>query len=499
MPTNDQTIAQDVGVLQNFPEKARVVILHPNYSDHNEFTTALLNDSVSSNRRYMFISFNQSFSQLSDLWQVIGEAIANQLDNTVKLPDRPGSPDEAANALASALKKLAAMRVILCGYDLIDPRTAQPFLSALIQKLPEHVQLVLSVRSFPVQLLKDEQIRAQAQIFPIEPNLMLNDYLQPPKGSDLLEVFGLGAGEVYVNSRKIEKFDGLLPLSLCFFICDRGMVTRDEVFGTFWPALTTREATNVFHVTKRKITEILGVELTSYWSGFYRINPDIDLQYDVVKFLDSIQRSMVADDDDAVRMLEHAIALYRGTFLSGPAEVEWAYDRREELRAQYVEALASLGRLKQNREQFDQALGLYQQALSIQPHREDLARGVMDTSAALGMPARALMAHKQLVDQLQNELNVTPDPQTTELMQSIMARYPDAIYPEVLPTYTSSESGLRSVARLPVLRKRASAGRLNGEETVGDEELMEVVAPRSPGRPRRGGRSPQRKNNSTDA
>ena len=41
------------------------------------------------------------------------------------------------------------------------------------------------------------------------------------------------------------------------------MVTRDEIFETFWPGLPTKEATNVFHVTKRKISERLGYELTS--------------------------------------------------------------------------------------------------------------------------------------------------------------------------------------------------------------------------------------------
>ena len=72
------------------------------------------------------------------------------------------------------------------------------------------------------------------------------------------------------------------------------MVTRAEIFQTFWPNLTTREATNVFHVTKRKISEVLGTELTVYGSSFYHISPQIQLSYDV-----SLFNQLVQDSDTA--------------------------------------------------------------------------------------------------------------------------------------------------------------------------------------------------------
>src|SRR5260370_15199033 len=131
----------------------------------------------------------------------------------------------------------------------------------------------------------------------------------------LLEVYALGLGHASINGRKIDRWDGALPRSLFFYFIDRGMVTRDEIFQTFWPTLSIREATNVFHVTKRKISEILGFDLTVYWSGFYRISPDIDLYYDVVKFVEDVQNSVVANDHDGIQLLERAIDLSRGLFL----------------------------------------------------------------------------------------------------------------------------------------------------------------------------------------
>ena len=40
--------------------------------------------------------------------------------------------------------------------------------------------------------------------------------------------------------------------------------TRADIFKEFWPGLPIKSATNVFHVTKRKIGERLGCDLTSY-------------------------------------------------------------------------------------------------------------------------------------------------------------------------------------------------------------------------------------------
>src|SRR5204863_8076031 len=143
-------------------------------------------------------------------------------------------------------------------------------------------------------------------------------------------VYGLGPGQALINGKRIDQWDGLLPRSLFFYFVDRGMITRDEIFQTFWPTLSIREATNVFHVTKRKISEILGFDLTVYWSGFYRISPDIDLHYDVIKFAENVQNSVIADDDEASPLLQHAIYLYRGLFLS-TIEMPWSIARRNEL------------------------------------------------------------------------------------------------------------------------------------------------------------------------
>jgi DNA-binding SARP family transcriptional activator len=236
----------------------------------------------------------------------------------------------------------------------------------------------------------------------------------------VLEVRALGPGRVLINGRLVEHWDGVLPRMLFFYFIDRGMTTRDEIFQTFWPNLSTREATNVFHVTKRKISEILGADLTVYWSGFYRISPDLDLHYDVVKFAEAVQNAAVADDDEAVSLLQNAIALYNGPFLS-MMEQPWVSQRRDELGASYAEALAGLARIYKKHDSRLDALGYYLRAAATSPQREDLARSIMELYRDLGRPRDALDAYRRLETELKNSLGVTPGPQTAALASEIRA------------------------------------------------------------------------------
>ena len=246
---------------------------------------------------------------------------------------------------------------------------------------------------------------------------MMLDYTQSINKT-VLEVRALGPGRVLINGRLIDHWDGILPRTLFFYFVDRGMTTRDEIFRTFWPSLTTREATNVFHVTKRKISEILGTDLTVYWSGFYRLSPDLELHYDVVKFAEAVQNAAVADDDRALELYRNAVELYHGPFLS-TMEQEWVTARRGELATTYAEALAGMARLYARRGDKENALGCYLRAAATSPEREDLARAIMELYRALGQPAAALETYERLEAELKKTLNVSPGPQTSELAAAI--------------------------------------------------------------------------------
>lgn len=400
-----------------FPQGAALVILHPNFADQHLVLPLIVSQSK---RTPIFLGLQSPDTDLRTLWTSLSGILAEQFDRPLPELDAKTTPDKAAQTLLKALKPLENYTLFIDSFDYADETSVAPWIVALLKGLPVGCQIVLGTRRLPTLLVDNQAIHDKVVLFPSDPNRMLLDYTSQPPGKVLLEVYGHGLGQAYVNGKLINKWDGVLPRSLFFYFIDRGMTTRDEIFKTFWPSLSVREATNVFHVTKRKISEILGFDLTVYWSGFYRISSNIDLHYDVVKFAEDIQNSAVANDKDAIPLLERALYLYRGTFLSN-LEAAWTVNRREELRLTYVDALSSLARLRERHKEYEQALGLYLRASSIQPHREDLARGIMGLYRQLGQPDRAVAVYQRLTAELKKQLGVAPDRRTTEMVDQIRA------------------------------------------------------------------------------
>lgn len=396
-------------------EPARtLVILHPDFHGQHTLLAPLLK---SSEQRTVFLAIPKQGADYKALTRALAEALRSQLDDSVS--DLPAKPDDAAQAVAQVVRAHAPVNLIIDSYDLLDPDSTTDFLASLAARLPGGSRLVIGGRQLPMDLLWRKDLQPRIALIPVNPDQMMLDYTQSINET-VLEVRALGPGRVLINGRLISHWDGILPRTLFFYFVDRGMTTRDEIFRTFWPSLSTREATNVFHVTKRKISEILGTDLTVYWSGFYRLSPDLELHYDVVKFAEAVQNAAVADDERALTLYQNAVELYHGPFLS-TLEQEWVVQRRSELGTTYAEALAGMARIYAKHDDKANALGCYLRAAATSPEREDLARAIMELYRALGQPAEALETYERLEAELKQTLNVSPGPRTSELANAIRA------------------------------------------------------------------------------
>ncbi|MEO0564100.1 MAG: bacterial transcriptional activator domain-containing protein, partial [Chloroflexota bacterium] len=221
--------------------------------------------------------------------------------------------------------------------------------------------------------------------------------------------------------------DGALPRNLFFYFMDNPLVTRDQIFEVFWPKLTTKEATNVFHVTKRKISERITMkidmpgnyELTQYSAGFYKPSEKLTRYYDVEEFEEAVNQSMTAiEEDDEEVLLRRAIELYKGPFLQdGP--MPWMAARRDEIRSKYAQALIGMGRISQSRDEQMTALGYYVRALKETPEREDIHRDVMNIYIDQQMIDDARAQYKYLTDILDENLGIGPSPESRELFDQI--------------------------------------------------------------------------------
>lgn len=386
----DNLRALAIRQLHALDSSIRIVVIHPNYAHQY----VVLSEFMSSNAAY--VRFSGRKLDMDTLTVQVAQTLQN-LDGTL---DYGASQD-----------------IILDECDRAQPQAFDDMLLRLMQDYPNSRFIIFS-RQIPECILQNGTLRAQSSFIPNDASFMLWDYALQDPAIKLLEVRAFGEGQVLLNGQPIDTWDGVLPRSLFFYLVDRGMTTRNEIFETFWPNLPTKEATNVFHVTKRKISEVLGIDLTTYWSGFYRISSDIQLSYDVILFTEMVQNSAVARPGEAEELLNCAISLYQGSFLSG-MDMEWAKRRRAELAMDYADALATLAKTKEDSSHTHEALSLYLRAASNSHDREDLAISIMQLYRNHNMHQDALAVFERLKRQLREHLGVSPAPQLQELADTI--------------------------------------------------------------------------------
>lgn len=399
-----------------------MVVLYPRNRYRNAYLARYLKEpdcglfyyALQTTDRNLRKFLNNLIEDLNASTDGFGASLRSALTAKAKAPD-------LAAALADDLAELSSepFTLLLDQYDrLPEKEETKRFMEALIDQIPEHGQIVINAREQAYlpwfDLVSEERARVLgAEYVPEEAG--------PPAPTPevpRIEVFSLGRGYALVNGVPVTHWDGELPKNLFFFFMDHELVTRDEIFDVFWPTLSVKEATNVFHVTKRKINERLDYDLTQYASGFYSHSEELDIFYDVFAFTKAVEEAMMADPKDAEKHWAEAVRLYRAPFLHR-LEMDWAHDRREELRRQNAQAQIGLGRILEERNEIDNALKHYVRALNATPEREDIHRQVMALYLQQGNKDKAAAQYTILERSLKETLNIAPSPETIALYKEI--------------------------------------------------------------------------------
>jgi len=342
-------------------------------------------------------------------------------------------PGDLGAALAADLAECCQDQSVVLFVDEFDRLTFdQPlsdFVRAFTLALPEGAQLAVSARQLSYQPWYDVIARGDGVVLGTEYRADDVMFAVSPRPRPRLEVYALGRGHVLVNGRPITNWDGALPRNLFFFFMDRTLVTRDEIFATFWPELPIKEATNVFHVTKRKISERIGMkieepgsyELTRYSGGFYTPSDKLLRYYDVGEFQTAVEQALATTDDrQEEALLTRAVNLYRSPYLE-TVDMPWVVERREQLRLMSAQALINLGRLNKRRGDHQLALSFFLRALKEAPEREDIHREVINLYAGLGRMPDAIAHYQMLVKTLRDRLGINPARETQELFARLQS------------------------------------------------------------------------------
>jgi DNA-binding SARP family transcriptional activator len=310
---------------------------------------------------------------------------------------------------------------ILDEYDRSDSADdIQVFVEKLTSKLPDNCRMVINSRSLP--RLSWISLVAQKRAILMEDHEIIktNFHDSSTQGKTSLEVFALGPGHVLLEGQTINTWEGHLPRLLFFFSLDRPIVTRSEICHAFWPDLDSEQAVNVFHVTKRRLHKALNMDVLVHEGGYYRVNPELALRYDVMDFVSALMEGRDESNPNPVAAWQRAIDLYRGPFLQGHTD-DWIKQRRLDFQAGYLEALSQMAHVRLKEGRYEHALSLLQRALNEDPGRESLHRDIMSTYARLGRRSEAAAHFQRLSDDLKKQ-GRQPEASTQTLYTEILAQ-----------------------------------------------------------------------------
>ncbi|MCS6836564.1 MAG: bacterial transcriptional activator domain-containing protein [Anaerolineae bacterium] len=359
------------------------------------------------------------------------EALLSEIAPTVGLNWQDAEDtSEIGELLAEALNQHDTQPIMLYLDEVErvrDEADFHAFIHALLRGLAEHVQLLISARTLHRKPWISYLQAREAVVLSTEARSTALTFTTEPQERPQVDVYGFGRGRVFVNGHEITTWDGLLPRYIFFFLMDNELVTRDQIFATFWPDLPVKEATNVFHVTKRKISERISTaasdgqnyEFTTYCGGFYMPSDKVCRHYDVADFEKLMEHGYYCDsDDERLDLFLKAVGLYRAPFLE-TINMPWVIQHREKLRMMFVDALVSIGRIMRARNQSQPAVGYFQRALREVPQREDIHREVMELYVLLNRDQDAVRQYRFLERHLQQTMGLMPSKETRQLFDRI--------------------------------------------------------------------------------
>lgn len=201
---------------------------------------------------------------------------------------------------------------------------------------------------------------------------------------------------------------------------DRRPVSRETLIYQFWPDLPDAKA--------RK-------NLSRLASYLRRSLPEIDLLTPGREAIGLDQSRSASDvrhfdhllEDDTTAALERAVAIYRGSFLSGfspgnhPEFENWMIHQSERYERRFLAALAKLVDLRSAAGDFPRAIQYARQYLATDDLAEEIHRHLIELYIKSGDRAAALRQYESCVATLERELGVAPLPETRAAYETALA------------------------------------------------------------------------------
>ena len=125
----------------------------------------------------------------------------------------------------------------------------------------------------------------------------------------------------------------------------------------------------------------------------------------------------------ATELIQRAVALYRGSFLSDDPEATWGMTLADRLRRRLLRQLKLIGERHEEKEQLQQAADLYEEALRVDICAEDVCRRLMILYHQLGRPSEVASIYRQCREALNSQFGINLSAETEELLKTLRSSF----------------------------------------------------------------------------
>lgn len=317
-----------------------------------------------------------------------------------------------------------------------DPQAAERALRKGMALLDRGGSIQALVAEIAYTPLLEEFVKSREHRFPTIPHLLtqLRDFQRTasqrqPEGTPVrlsptysLRIITLGEKRFLRDGQPVAvpEWRSDKARDVFLYLLFTGPHTREQISLVFWPESSPKRVRSSFHTTLHRIRVALGENVILFDEDLYRLNPQLDVRCDALEFETLTKQAGLLSPHNAQTddLWYRALQLYGGEFLPS-VDGEWVDLLRERYSELYLNALVGRGRCAHAQGDFGAAIGFFNQALALDPFREDVYRAMMRSHAGAGEQKQILSCWHTLKDVLRQELAIQPSRETSLLVEAL--------------------------------------------------------------------------------
>jgi DNA-binding SARP family transcriptional activator len=155
-----------------------------------------------------------------------------------------------------------------------------------------------------------------------------------------------------------------------------------------------------------------------------------------------MKQAVLFFDPDKLNQVMSALERYEGPFLDGD-DGDWVIAERERLHSLFLRTSTVVVRHLGIAGRYDDAIRLARSALRFDPYREELVRNLLTLLTLDEQRGEAIRYYQRWTKSLKTELNISPLPATSQILQEIKAVQSDAAFDALRQLLIGSRSKLQ--------------------------------------------------------